>query len=60
MTAAEFKESRSLLGLTQSQVASALGVSPRCIKYYEAGGRRVSQPVAILLASMTKAAADST
>jgi DNA-binding XRE family transcriptional regulator len=52
VTPARFKEMREELGWTQSALASALGVSLRSIKYYEAGKVPVSRPVALLLESV--------
>lgn len=48
MTAEEFKARRAALGWTQRATAEALGVSIRCVKYYEAGERPVAKPVALL------------
>ena len=44
-----FKAARQRLGLTQQQLALALGVSPRAVRYYEAGTRKVPATVAKLL-----------
>lgn len=52
MTPERFKEMREELGWTQSALASALGVTPRAIRYYEAGQRVVPRPVALLLESV--------
>jgi DNA-binding transcriptional regulator YiaG len=49
VTAGEFKEIRLDLGWTQAALAEVLGLSPRCIRMYEAGHRKVSQPTAKLL-----------
>lgn len=52
MTAEEFKARRLALGWTQRATASALGLSERCIKYYESGDRPVSKPAAILFSAL--------
>ncbi len=52
MTPAKFRELREELGWTQSALASALGVTPRAVRYYEAGQRTVPRPVALLLESV--------
>lgn len=52
MTAQEFKARRLALGWTQRATASALGLSERCIKYYESGERPVSKPAAILFSAL--------
>jgi transcriptional regulator with XRE-family HTH domain len=48
MTPDHFKHWRSTLGLTQSQAAEALGISPRMLRNYEAGSHPI--PLAIGLA----------
>jgi DNA-binding XRE family transcriptional regulator len=42
MTPTEFKDARKALGLTQSQMAEALGLSPRTIRAFEADETRSS------------------
>lgn len=55
MTPDEFKARRLALGWTQRATASALGLSERCVKYYESGDRPISKPAAILFASLVVA-----
>lgn len=52
MTPAEFKAAREELGWTQSALASALGVTVRAVKYYEAGQRPVPGPVERIVTSV--------
>jgi transcriptional regulator with XRE-family HTH domain len=54
VTAREFYEARSELGLTQKQLAKALGRSLRIVTYYEAGGRPVNKTVERLLLTLVK------
>lgn len=49
-----FRAIRQRLGLTQHALAEALGVSPRAVRYYEAGSRKVPGPVARILGLMEK------
>lgn len=49
-----FRAIRQRLGLTQHALAEALGVSPRAVRYYEAGSRKVPGPVARILGRMEK------
>jgi len=42
MTAEEFRDRRHELGMTQAELAEALGLSIRAVQYYEeCGGKRV-------------------
>jgi len=41
MTADEFREWRTRLILSQSEAALLLGISTRCVSYYETGGRNI-------------------
>ena len=51
----QFKQYRKLLGLSQSEMAKALGLkSPRSVRHYEAGTRRISGPLVLLIASLLK------
>lgn len=45
MTALTYKQIRQAAGLSISQIADYLGVSPRMVRYYEAGGRVPSKSV---------------
>jgi len=45
----EFRQRRRQLGYTQAELAAALGTTQAAISYYEAGRRRIPQPVARLL-----------
>lgn len=42
MTPADFRNARKALGLTQSQMAKALGLSPRTVRAFEADESRSS------------------
>jgi transcriptional regulator with XRE-family HTH domain len=50
MTPADLTATRKTLGLTQTQLGEAIGVSLRAIQHYEAGTRKIPKPVALLLA----------
>lgn len=53
MTPAQFKAARHTLGLTAAQMAERLGLSDqRSVRRYESGERRVSGPVALLMARL--------
>lgn len=61
MTPTQLKEARHQLGLSASQMAAALSdpdtepqVSPRTIRYWEAGDRNIPGPVAVLVKLMLK------
>jgi DNA-binding transcriptional regulator YiaG len=45
----EFRQMRRQLGYTQAELAAALGTTQAAISRYEAGRRRIPQPVARLL-----------
>lgn len=50
MTPTQFKAARIALGLSQSDMAKALGLkTSRAIRQYEAGDRAVSGPITILV-----------
>ena len=50
MTPAQFKSARKALGLSQSDMAEALGLkTSRAIRQYEAGDRAVSGPITMLV-----------
>jgi len=49
MTGKKFKQLRRHLGLTQVQLAKALGTSPNSVARWERSERRVFEPVAKLL-----------
>jgi transcriptional regulator with XRE-family HTH domain len=50
MTPKYFKDIRKDLGLSQAQMAKALGLTDaRSVRYYEAGERPVSKPIALLM-----------
>ena len=51
MTPSEFKTARKTLGLSQSKMATALGLnSSRAVRAYELGERRISGPISKLMA----------
>lgn len=52
MTAAEIRGARQSLGLTQPQMAAAIGVTKRAVQYYEAGERGVPKPVEMLVKNL--------
>lgn len=43
MTPGEFREARQRLGLTQAELAAAMGICERSIRYKESGGRGISR-----------------
>ena len=47
MTPADFHATRQALGLTQAQLAEAIGISPRMLRYYESGDRKIPLTVAL-------------
>ena len=47
MTAAELRDARQALGLTQAKMAARLGVSHRMYKYWEAGRWPVPETVSL-------------
>lgn len=47
MTAAELREARQVLGLTQAKMAARLGVSHRMYKYWEGGKWPVPETVSL-------------
>jgi DNA-binding XRE family transcriptional regulator len=47
MTAKQFRVARIKLGLSTEQMAQALGLTARAVRYYEAGERPISGPVQI-------------
>jgi DNA-binding transcriptional regulator YiaG len=49
---ASFKEARQAAGLSQFQVAAAVGVTPPAVSLWEAGQRRPSGPAKRLLADV--------
>jgi transcriptional regulator with XRE-family HTH domain len=49
MTPEEFRARRDQLGWSQTELARALGVSHSAVYRYEAGTRRIAEPVARLL-----------
>ena len=49
MTREEFLAIRKHLGLTQTDLARFLRMTPRCIRQYELGERAVSGPVSRLM-----------
>ena len=53
MTPEEFRERRKALGETQVALAERLGVTRRCVQRYEAGERKISRTVAMLLSSLS-------
>lgn len=53
MTPAQFKDARKTLGLSQNDMAEALGLkTSRAIRQFESGDREVSGPVAKLIAML--------
>jgi DNA-binding transcriptional regulator YiaG len=52
MTPAALRAIRKRLGLTQTGLARQLGVALRTVQSWEYGERRVSEPVARLLATL--------
>jgi transcriptional regulator with XRE-family HTH domain len=53
MTAADLIAIRKTLGLTQTELGEAIGVSLRAIQHYEAGTRKIPKPVAMLVGRLT-------
>lgn len=49
LTPKEIKEARTELGLTQTQLAQKLDVSPRTIRHWEAGTRNPPQFLSVVL-----------
>jgi transcriptional regulator with XRE-family HTH domain len=47
MTAKQFRAARKKLGLSPEEMAQALSLTARAIRYYEAGERPISGPVEI-------------
>lgn len=45
MTPKEFKACRDKLGLSLTGMASALGVTRRCVQYYQSGERPIPKTV---------------
>ena len=56
MTAREFIAARRALGLSQSGIAAALEVTPRAVKFWEAGERAIPGPAAVALRLMQERA----
>lgn len=55
MTPNQFKKARKKLGLSQAQMAEALGLkTARAIRHYEAGDRQISGPIALLVGVLLK------
>lgn len=55
MTPAEFKSARKALGLSQTAMAQALGISDdRTVRRWEAGPQDVPGPVAVAVAYMLR------
>lgn len=52
LTAREVQRIRERLGLTQQQLADALGVSRESVNKWEAGTKRMSEPTSRLLKRM--------
>lgn len=52
MTKEQFKAARARLGMSQSEIAAALGVTTVAVKHWEQGRRGVSVPMAKLLATL--------
>jgi DNA-binding XRE family transcriptional regulator len=52
MTAHQMTEARKRLGLTQAQLAEALGVTRRAVVYWEAGTRSIARPVEMAVESL--------
>lgn len=52
MTAADIESFRNALGLSQTDLASRIGVTPQAVCQWEAGKRKPSRPVMILLEQM--------
>jgi transcriptional regulator with XRE-family HTH domain len=53
MTPADIITTRKTLGLTQTELGEAIGVSLRAIQHYEAGTRKIPKPVALLVERLT-------
>ncbi len=49
MTSEDVKYTRSVLGMSQSQLAKFIGVSPKTVAYWESGKNNVTGPVVLLL-----------
>ena len=49
MTPADFRATRTALGMTQGALASALGVDRRTVQFWEAGDRAVPETVARIM-----------
>lgn len=54
MTKDQFKKRRISLKLSVSEMAYALGVTPRAVNYYESGGRKVPKPIIKLIEGMMR------
>jgi DNA-binding transcriptional regulator YiaG len=52
MTAADIEQFRNALGLSQTDLAARVGVTPQAVCQWEAGKRKPSRPVLILLEQM--------
>jgi transcriptional regulator with XRE-family HTH domain len=49
MTPSDLIATRKTLGLTQTELGEAIGVSLRAIQHYEAGTRKIPKPIEKLL-----------
>lgn len=49
MTAADIETFRNSLGMSQTDLAARIGVTPQAVCQWEAGKRKPSRPVLILL-----------
>lgn len=57
MTGTDLRDLRSRLGLTQAALASALGVTDRTVRMWEAGHHAIPTWVPLALATVERAAA---
>jgi DNA-binding transcriptional regulator YiaG len=49
MTPADIITIRKALGLTQTELGEALGVTMRAVQHYELGTRKIPKPIQLLL-----------
>jgi DNA-binding transcriptional regulator YiaG len=59
MTPSELKHRRTQLGMTQVQLAAALGVTSIAVSYWERGTRKMGEPAARLVILLGQSASSS-